>query len=148
MFKFFRSHPAALAQARINAGQYAAAETILSDMLGGGGTPLERAQALNKRGVARVYLARRDDALSDFTDALWLIDRFAPALTNIGNLLFEDGDNEEAIVHYEAALRSDPQYSRAFVNLSAAYKRLGRFDEAAREFRRAAGGARRWPRRP
>ena len=147
MFKFFRSHPAALAQARIDAGEYEAAEAILGELLHAGGTQLQRANALNKRGVARVYLARREAALSDFTKALEVVERFAPALTNIGNMLFEDGDTEEAIIHYEAAVLSDPHYSRAYVNLSAAYKRLGRFDEAAREFRRAAGAARRWPRR-
>ncbi|MGH7661250.1 MAG: tetratricopeptide repeat protein [Vulcanimicrobiaceae bacterium] len=95
----------------------------------------ERAQVVNKRGVAYVRLGRRDDALRDFTAALELAPRYAPALANIGNLLFEDGVLDEAIVYYEAAIRADDRYAVAHLNLAVAYRRAGRRSEAVRELR-------------
>jgi tetratricopeptide (TPR) repeat protein len=94
-----------------------------------------RADALNKRGVALMGLTRRDEALAAFCDALERCESHAPALVNIGNLLLEDGDVEDAIDHYQAALRSDPGYPLAYRNLSIACKRLGRRGEAVRYLR-------------
>jgi len=118
-------------------GQYARAEAELSRLLETESRTRERAGIFNKRGVARIEQGRREDALPDFAAALELQPAFAPALVNIGNLLLESGDVEGAIVHYEAALRSDDHYRVARLNLGVAYKKLGRHAEAVREFRRA-----------
>jgi len=96
-----------------------------------------RAALLNKRGVALIDLRRRDEALAAFHAALECDPRFAPALTNIGNVFFEDGKTAEAIAQYEDALRADDDYPPAHANLAAAYKRLGRHGDAVRELRRA-----------
>lgn len=96
-----------------------------------------RVRIHNKRGVAHVNLGRRDEALRDFTEALAIDPAYAPAITNIGNLLFEDGDVDEAIAHYEAAVRADENYPLAHLNLGIAYRRAGRRAAAVREMRLA-----------
>ena len=95
----------------------------------------QRALLLNKRGVAHVRAGRREEALRDFTAALALVPRFAPALANIGNLLVEDGNFDEAIVHYEAAIRADENYPIAHLNLAVAYRKTGRRADSVRELR-------------
>jgi lipoprotein NlpI len=99
--------------------------------------PRERAFLLNKRGVARVALKQTDLARNDFAAAIACAADYAPALTNLGNLLLEGGETEAAIARYEKAILADPNYSLAHLNVGAAYKRAGRFTEAVRALRRA-----------
>lgn len=97
--------------------------------------PQQRAFYLNKRGIARVKLGRREDARADFESALECVGRYAPALTNIGNLLLEDGRVDDAITAYRDAIDADREYAVAYVNLGTAYKRAGRLAEAVRAMR-------------
>ena len=120
----------------MGSGKHAEAEARLSELLAGEGAAAERAAVANKRGVARVQLGRRDEALADFRLALEMRPDFPPALVNIGNLLLEDGRLDEAIAQYERAVRVDDEYALAHLNLSAAYKKAGRHEEAVREYRR------------
>jgi lipoprotein NlpI len=97
----------------------------------------ERAFLLNKRGVARIGLELRELARVDFATALEVRPEYAPALTNLGNLLLEEGQVGEAIARYERAIADDGDYAVAYLNLSVAYKRAGRFAEAVRALRQA-----------
>lgn len=97
----------------------------------------ERAAAANKRGVAFVELQRPGDARAAFEQALEIVPKFAPALVNLGNLLLEAGQIDEAISYYESAVSSDEEYALAHHNLGVAYKRLGRTADSVRELRRA-----------
>jgi len=97
----------------------------------------ERARIHNKRGVAHLRLGDRAAAIGDWNAALALDARFAPAMTNLGNLRLEDGELAEAIEHYQAAIRADETYPLAHLNLGVAYRRLGRRAEAVREMRLA-----------
>ncbi|GAC1544293.1 MAG: hypothetical protein NVS3B16_11990 [Vulcanimicrobiaceae bacterium] len=97
-----------------------------------------RATLHNKRGVAFVTLGERDAALEAFARALDDDERCAAALTNLGNLLFEDGHVADAVDYYEAAIRAEPAYAIAHRNLGVALKRLGRRSEAVRALRAAA----------
>ena len=139
MFKSFRRKPLTPYQDAVRllgSGKHAEAEARFCELLAGDGAPAERAAVANKRGVARVQLGRRDEALADFRLALALRPDFPPALVNIGNLLLEDGRLDEAIAQYERAVRVDDEYALAHLNLSAAYKKAGRHEEAVREYRR------------
>jgi protein O-GlcNAc transferase len=113
----------------------------------------DRAFLLNKRGVARVGLELPDLARADFAAALKARPAYPPALTNLGNLLLEEDQVEAAIVDYESAIAADPEYAIAYLNLSVAYKRAGRFAEAVRALRHAqrleqrANAERFWPAR-
>jgi tetratricopeptide (TPR) repeat protein len=55
----------------------------------------------------------------------------SPALTfNLGNLLFETGDNTKAIAAYESALKEYPSFRRAHRNLALALVRENKLPEA------------------
>lgn len=97
----------------------------------------ERAFLLNKRGVARIGMGLRAPARDDFNAALELVPSHAPALTNLGNLLLEEGDIDGAISHYRAAIAGDREYAIAYLNLGVAYKRAGRIAEGVRALREA-----------
>lgn len=117
--------------------EFASAETGFSELLQQSLSLTERAFLLNKRGVARIGLELRELAQADFTAALDSVGDYPPALTNLGNLLLEDGEVETAIVQYERAIASDREYAIAYLNLGVAYKRAGRIDEAVRSLRQA-----------
>jgi lipoprotein NlpI len=117
---------------------FSSAQTAFSEFLGREDLSAhERAFLLNKRGVARIGLELRDLARADFTAALEAWPAYPPALTNLGNLLLEDGDVEAAIARYERAIAGDAEYAIAFLNVSVAYKRAGRLAEAVRALRQA-----------
>jgi tetratricopeptide (TPR) repeat protein len=97
----------------------------------------ERAFLYNKRGVARIGTGRPDFAATDFRAALECAPNYAPALTNLGNLLLEAGHVDAAVARYEAAILADPDYAVAYLNLGVAYKRAGRVAESVRALRRA-----------
>jgi lipoprotein NlpI len=144
----------ACALSALDRGDYLEAEAEFSALLGRGGwTAAERAFLVNKRGVARVALGRRELARADFEEALQAKASHAPALTNLGNLLLEEGDLEAAIARYRSAIEADPDYPIAHLNLSVAYKRTGRRAEGVRELRlaqrleqRASSASRFWRR--
>ncbi len=102
---------------------------------------------LNKRGVARVgaQRTRAGGAISKPRSAA--IAAYAPALTNLGNLLLDAGDVDGAIARYERAIASDAEYAVAHLNLGAAYKRAGRIADAVRALRQAERFERRTKRR-
>ncbi|MGA9944725.1 MAG: tetratricopeptide repeat protein [Candidatus Cybelea sp.] len=97
----------------------------------------ERAFLLNKRGVARVGLQAQELARADFAAALEASPGHAPALTNLGNMLLEEGQVDAAIASYEHAIAGDREYANAYLNLGVAYKRAGRIAEAVRAIRDA-----------
>jgi tetratricopeptide (TPR) repeat protein len=119
-----------------DAGRFAEALGLLEAAEHEGAVPA--ATLLNKRGVVLVALGRREDALRSFCDALAADEKSAPALVNLGNLLFEDGHALDAVDYYEAALRADESYAPAYRNLAVALKRLGRHDGTVRALRSAA----------
>jgi predicted negative regulator of RcsB-dependent stress response len=98
----------------------------------------ERALIYNKRALAYLGRGERAAAVAAFTDGLEEDARCVPVIVNVGNLLLEDGVFDDALAHYEAALRIDDSYAAGHLNLGIAYKRLGRRAEAVRAFRRAA----------
>jgi len=106
--------------------------------LAAAGDDAERAVRSNKRGVALVHAGDRTAALAAFASALRWNQRYAPALTNLGNMLFEDGDVADAIDYYEAAIRADDTYALAYRNFGVALKRLGRRSAAVRALRKAS----------
>ncbi|MGH7714992.1 MAG: tetratricopeptide repeat protein [Vulcanimicrobiaceae bacterium] len=139
-FRFARplaKDPFERAIAELEKGDPAAAVTGFTAMLQGASSSDECARIYNKRGVALVRLGERERALRDFAEALGAVPRFAPALANIGNLLLEEGVFDDAIMHYEAAIRADETYAIAHLNLSVAYRKTGQRAAAVRELRLA-----------
>lgn len=119
-------------------GDAAKAEALLDGLLAAFETPArERAFLQNKRGVARMRQLRAEAAAEDFRAALALDPAHAPALVNLGNVALESDRIEEALQRYGEAAAADPNCARAYAGASAAYKRLGRYDEAVRSWQTA-----------
>lgn len=130
--------PFACALRALERGDFSRADAELTSLLESGEPAAgERAFLLNKRGVARIGLQRRELAHSDFEAALQIDASFAPAIANLGNLLLEAGDLDGAIAAYERAIACDADYAVAYLNLGVAYKRRGRVAEGVRALRQA-----------
>jgi tetratricopeptide (TPR) repeat protein len=78
------------------------------------------------------------DSRTLFQHAVDVTDRNYLAHHNLGVALAETPDGlEQAIVHFQAALRIKPDYARAHTDLGSAFARLGRLSEAMAEYRAA-----------
>jgi Flp pilus assembly protein TadD len=59
------------------------------------------------------------------------------AHNNLGEYYLTHNQNQQAVLHIQAALRIRPAYPEAHANLALALRRAGRFAEAEREYRQA-----------
>ena len=121
--------------AALDAHRPEAALELFAEVLALESDSAARAAALNKRAVALIALERRAEANEALVEALRENERCAPALVNLGNLLLEGGDLAGAIERYHAAIRADPDYSGAHLNLAIALKRSGQRAESVRHLR-------------
>jgi len=98
-----------------------------------------RAKIINQIGV--LYACRKDfhTAKRYFEEAIHTNQSFPPPYSNMGNIFFEQLQFEEAIEWYRKALEIDDGYSTARLNLGAALKKTGKYDEAVRCFRSSHG---------
>jgi tetratricopeptide (TPR) repeat protein len=106
-----------------NARPFFQAATAAFVLLLGGLTWSEAATYESMETHCRRTLARNPDAWS--------------AHNNLGTVLSSDGRLDEAIVHYEAALRLKPSDGGAHNNLGTVFARRGRYDEAIAQYRSA-----------
>jgi predicted TPR repeat methyltransferase len=60
---------------------------------------------------------------------------------NLGNVLVESGQPDDAVEAYRAALAAQPEAAGTWTNLASLLRRLGRLDEAERAARRAVAAA-------
>ena len=103
--------------------------------------PLEKADLLLNRGLARERLGRREDALADFSAA---IDAkvlpppdAARALFDRGVTQDELGHTTKAIADYSAAIAVVPRYATALNNRGNAYRRTLQFEPARADYQAA-----------
>jgi tetratricopeptide (TPR) repeat protein len=82
---------------------------------------------LNDLAAAEAHLRR----------AIELDPRLPQAHSNLGNLDYARGDYEAALAKYMTAVELDPGNPTFHENLHAAYKRLGRLDDAVAAIKRA-----------
>jgi len=115
---------------------------------------LDRAQSiapdspLVRADIGRVYAMTGDYARAEtlFNEAIALDARSAAAHMGLGDLYVGPLKRPaDAIAHYEIVVKQRPDFSRAYVGLGRAYAELRNVDEAARQFRTAAGLARNDP---
>jgi len=74
-----------------------------------------------------------DDAIEHFSRALTVDPQFAEALIGLGKTLVSAGRPQQAVAPLERAVRLEPANPNAHYQLSFAYRRLGREQEAAKE---------------
>ncbi len=99
--------------------------------------PLLQAEADTQRGTALVFSGDADAAVNAFTRATTLDPRHYRALTNLGNVRLEQERVDEAILHYEAALKLNDNFANAHHNLGVAYRRRGDVSRSVASIRRA-----------
>ena len=103
--------------------------------------PGARAQSpavpLNALAIEAIRGGNREDAVARLVEAFEADPRSPAAVVTLGNLLLEDGQIDEAIVHYEHALVLDDAYAPAYHNLGVALHRSGRRGEAVRNLKKA-----------
>lgn len=71
-------------------------------------------------------LKARDSALLEYRDFLTLNADWPSENVNLGNLVLRQGQPDAAIVAYLRAIKLDPLFAGAYVNLADAYRQLGR----------------------
>lgn len=118
-------------------GRLDQADAAFAEALARADGPRERAAALNKRAIVAIRRKDREAAVALLVAALEADPRTVAAIVTVGNLLLEDGAVDDAILHYEAALRIDDAYAPAYHNLGVAQHRQGRRGEAVRNLRKA-----------
>ena len=85
---------------------------------------------LIRLGEVRLQLGRPADARGAFEAALSAPGAAAAAHFGLGRVALATGDASAAAGHFEAALKSQPGASEVRSPLAAAYRKLGRLDEA------------------
>lgn len=128
--------------AALRAGQAQDAEAMATQMLATNDpVPLNNAYVYLDRGLAREQLHKRAEAVKDFTVAIdsKTLPRgdLARALFDRGVVLDELGHTEEAIADYSHAITLVPRYATALNNRGNAYRRMGRFALARRDYQAA-----------
>jgi hypothetical protein len=77
------------------------------------------------------------DAADKYQQAVASDRRFAKALNNLGNTLYQQGNPDGAIVKYQEALRVEPELCSAHINLNLVFNEKFEFDAAARSLDKA-----------
>jgi tetratricopeptide (TPR) repeat protein len=85
-------------------------------------------------GDSYMRLRRYDEAEKALKQALWLNESFTGSYLMLGEIELQKGDPELARGFLERAVKLDPQNYYAHYALGRAYQKLGRTDEANREF--------------
>ena len=74
------------------------------------------------------------DSLTLFEHALRVTENNSQMHNNLGNVLAERGDLEEAISHYTKAIKINPNYGEAQINLGVALAKRGKLEDAIRHY--------------
>ncbi len=94
-------------------------------------------QVLLNHGLILNSLARHQEALDSFDQAIKQKSKYADAHNNRGAALAALGRNEEALVSFAKAISLKPDYAEAHYNKGSSLRVLGRYDEALKSFDRA-----------
>lgn len=84
--------------------------------------------------LSRAQVRHWQDSISLFRHTIAVTGENPIAENNLGTALEKSGRREEARIHYERALRFDPNHVRAHNNLGALLRDDGRFAEAEQHF--------------
>ncbi|GGJ54299.1 tetratricopeptide repeat protein [Deinococcus roseus] len=100
-------------------------------------TPYVRAEALNRLGVLQVRLKDPVQARSLFEAAVQADPRHYRAISNLGNIALEAGNNKEAEAHYRKALEINPEYPLAHNNLAVLLRKQKRYGASIQSLKKS-----------
>jgi tetratricopeptide (TPR) repeat protein len=95
------------------------------------------ARAYHSRGVARSATGDLDRAIDDFSRAIRIVPRFAPAYINRGNAYQAKGEFDLAIGDYTRAIALEPGSALAYNNRGLAKRGRGDLEAALADFDKA-----------
>ncbi len=95
----------------------------------------KQTESLFQLGELAAQEGKRDEAAERFAKVLAIDPRHAGALTSLGALAFRAGKLDDALGQLERAVSFAPSYQKAHYYYALTLKKLGRQEEAEREFR-------------
>ncbi len=110
------------------------------------GQHLQEARLLGRKSARFYYLegllmeerGQPKMAAAAYEQAVEMRPSLLDARVRLGRLLLDEGHNEDAIIHLEAAVRIDHAFLPARANLALAYEAVGLIEEAAEQMMRIA----------
>ena len=95
-----------------------------------GGAPAD----VNRLGVLFARYGKNDEAKNRFTQILQDVD-YAPALMNMGNILFLEGEYLDALEYYERAYDLDESNARYLLSLARTHHELENYSYVRKYYR-------------
>ena len=91
----------------------------------------------NNRGLAKLDLGNKQEAIADFDRAIALNPKYAHTYVNRGNAKSSLGDKQGAITDFSQAITLNPKYALAYNNRGSVKLNTGNIQEAISDFDRA-----------
>ncbi len=82
-------------------------------------------RAINNYATALAEMGRLDDAVNEYTKAIWIWPDFSEAHNNLGVALMRQGKDKVAYTHLRAALDIKPDYDKSLNNMAILMRRMG-----------------------
>ena len=92
------------------------------------------ANLFSDRGVIFIHLNKKDDALQDFDQAVFLEDSYGYRYASRAYARDFFGDTEAAILDYEKAIKLDPEDAVSYNNIGLLQEKLGYKKKAQKNF--------------
>ncbi|MFL6230298.1 MAG: tetratricopeptide repeat protein [Pyrinomonadaceae bacterium] len=114
-------------------------ESAISELSVAAATGVNLLEANNLLGLAYDHRGQHKEAQEFYQRALSIAPNDAHVINNLGYSLYLDDRPKEALTKLKLAARLDPSSREIFNNLGFASGRLGKFDDAFKNFARAGG---------
>ena len=95
---------------------------------------LSDAEVHNNRGFAYCQIGQYDQAISDFSKAIEINPRLAPAYNNRGAAYLYKAQYDQAILDLSKAIEINPRLAHAYNNRGWAYMKNRQYDQAISDF--------------
>jgi Tfp pilus assembly protein PilF len=128
--------PISQGRALINEGLI---ESAISELSVAAATGVNLLEANNLLGLAYDHRGQHKEAQGFYERALTVAPNDAHVINNLGYSLYLDDRPQEALAKLKLAARLDPSSREIFNNLGFVSGKLGKFDDAFRNFARAGG---------
>lgn len=88
-------------------------------------------------GAVRKNQHRLQEAVDAFELAAQIAPKDAEVQHNLGNCYFDLGDDSKAVLHYQKAVKLEPDFALAYFNLASSLRRQNKFNDAEERYKKA-----------